>query len=276
MTTPGPMATPGPLNPVSRTALSVAHVRALESERPGGLFTDPYARAFVTAAGYTPGRQPGPYALSLANYAVIRTRFYDDYLLGAVADGIRQVVLPAAGLDTRAYRLPWPDGVRLYELDLPPVLEFKERVLAGQGAGPRCERAALDVDLTGEDWGSRLAAAGFDREAPSAWLVEGLFVYLTGEQAAGLLDTLGGLAAPGSRLAHERGRDVSAAGAGDPSVAHLTSLWKGGLGTGLGDWLGRHGWHVETHPLDAVAARYGRSWTGTGPDMAGFHLSTRG
>lgn len=268
------MTTPGPLSPVSRTALSVARVRARESERPGGLFTDPYARAFVTAAGYTTTRQPGPYAVALGHYTVIRTRFYDDYLLGAAADGIRQVVLLAAGLDTRAYRLPWPDGVRLYELDLPPVLEFKERVLAGQDAGPRCERAALGLDLTGGDWAARLAAAGFDREAPTAWLVEGLFVYLTEEQAAGLLDTLGGLAAPGSRLAHERGRDISAATA-DASIAHVTALWKGGLGTGLGDWLGRHGWHVETHPLDAVAARYGRSWSGSGPDVAGFHISTR-
>ncbi len=269
------MTTSGALSPVSRTALSVANVRALESERPGGLFTDPYARAFVTAAGYTTSGNPGPYAMALVQYTVIRTRFYDDYLLGAAADGIRQVVLLAAGLDTRAYRLPWPDGVRLYELDLPPVLEFKERVLAVESAAPRCERTALDVDLRDADWPDRLVAAGFDPEAPTAWLVEGLLIYLTEQQAAGLLDTVGRLSAPGSRLAHERGRDISAAAAADPSIAHVVSLWKGGLGTGLGDWLGRHGWHVETHPLDAVAERHGRSWTGTGPDMAGFHVSTR-
>ncbi|MFI9722783.1 SAM-dependent methyltransferase [Streptomyces sp. NPDC052396] len=265
------MTTSEPLSAVSRTAISVARVRALESERPDGLFHDPYAAAFVAASGYPTGGQPGPFALKLAHHTVLRTRFYDDSLLAAVAAGCRQVVLPAAGLDTRAYRLDWPSGVRLYELDLPPVLDFKSRVLDGLDARPRCIRTALPVDLLDADWPDRLIEAGFDPGERTAWLVEGLLMYLSAEQAATLLRTVGQLSMSGSWLTLERGRNPSVA-AGDPSVDHITSLWRGGLGPALGDWLGRHGWQVETHLIPALSARYNRP--GAGPTQGGFHTAT--
>lgn len=265
------MTTSEPLSAVSRTALAVARVRAIESAAPDALFDDPYAAAFVAASGepIRPRRNPGPLATALMLQTVIRTRFYDDRLLQS---GCGQVVLLAAGLDTRAYRLAWPSGTRLFELDLPPVLEFKDNVLATRSAAPRCDRTAVPVDLLSPGWADRLADAGFDASRPTAWLVEGLLVYLTAEEAAALLTTVGELSAPASRLALERGRSGRTA-LDDPSVAHITSLWKGGLGTGTAGWLDRHGWRTEAHPLDAVAARYGRP-TGN-PSGTGFITALR-
>ncbi|MFI6448465.1 SAM-dependent methyltransferase [Kitasatospora sp. NPDC050543] len=278
------MTTSQPMSAVSRTALAVAGVRALESARPQGLFNDPYAAAFVAASGEPqhpaasttgpagPGGRPEPasaLAKALRFQTVIRTRFYDDHLLAA---GCRQVVLLAAGLDTRAYRLSWPSGTRLYELDLPPVLEFKEGVLTGLAAVPRCERTALPADLLDPRWPDLLRGAGFDPAEPTAWLAEGLLVYLTAEQAAALLGAVGELSRPGSRLALERARTGTTA-LDDPSLAHITSLWRGGLGPDTANWLDGHGWSTETHPLDAVAARYGRPVTG--PSHTGYLTAVR-
>ncbi|AEW98790.1 SAM-dependent methyltransferase [Streptantibioticus cattleyicolor] len=250
------MTTPRPLGAVSATAISVARARAYESARPDRLFHDPYAAAFVAAYGEPRrnDRTPGPLARALLLHVVHRTRFYDDRLL---ASGHRQVVLLAAGLDTRAYRLDWPPRTRLYEVDLPAVLDLKHAVLAERGAVPRCDRTAVPADLVDPGWPEQLRAAGFDPAEPTAWLVEGLLVYLTAEQAARLMTTVTALSAPGSHLALERGRDLAAVPP-DPSVRHITTLWKGGLGPGTADWLRAHGWAPETHPLDAVAARHGR------------------
>jgi methyltransferase (TIGR00027 family) len=172
------------------------------------------------------------------------------------------VVLLAAGLDTRAFRLAWPDGVRLFELDLPEVLAFKEQVLAGRHAGARCQRAVLPADLR-QDWPAALAAAGFQPAQPTAWLAEGLLVYLSAEQAAGLLAAVGELSAPTSRLAFEHG-DVAAASLlararAIPAMDPFTSLWKGGLGADAPDWLARRGWQVRLHDRAALAAAYGRA-----------------
>jgi methyltransferase (TIGR00027 family) len=162
-----------PLRGVGKTALGVAVVRARESRREDRLFDDPYAQAFVAAAPgafpdgrpETGGRRatPGPLAsLGAAFYAhaVIRTRFFDDYLTTAATAGCGQVVLLAAGLDTRAFRLAWPAGTRLFELDPPDVLTFKESVPAACGAVPRCERVTVPADLR-EDWPRALASSGF-------------------------------------------------------------------------------------------------------------------
>ncbi|HEX6675015.1 MAG TPA: SAM-dependent methyltransferase [Actinomycetes bacterium] len=265
---------------MSKTALAVARVRAEESRRPDRLFDDPYAEAFLAAVpGAGDGRQAaaaerGSLAAFLRFHTVIRTRFYDDYLLGACAGGLRQVVLPAAGLDTRAFRLAWPDGVRLFELDLPQVLDFKRRVLAGQGAEPRCDRTAVAADLR-EDWPGRLTGAGFRSGEPTAWLVEGLLVYLTADEAARVLTGIGELSATASWLAFERGDAASLprARAGEsPAMERLLSLWKGGLGQDPPGWLARHGWQAETHELAAIAASYGRP----APDRArsGFVTAT--
>ncbi|WP_316528710.1 SAM-dependent methyltransferase [Kitasatospora brasiliensis] len=250
------MTTSEPLSPVSRTALSVARVRAFESSRPDPLFFDPYAAAFVTAAGLSlaPSGPATGFAKSLVAHGILRTRFYDERLLAAGAD---QVVLLAAGLDARAYRLDWPSGTRVFELDLGPVLEFKEKVLDGLGAVPRVERTALPADLVDPRWPDRLVEAGFDPARPSAWLAEGLLVYLTAEEAAALLTAVAALAAPGSRLLVEQGRDVSRT-PDDPARAELIALWRGGLGPGTDGWLDRHGWSAEVTSLARLAEAYGR------------------
>ncbi|MFJ7250087.1 SAM-dependent methyltransferase [Kitasatospora sp. NPDC098652] len=250
--------TPDAMSPVSRTALPVVLVRAHESTRPEPLFTDPYAARFAEAAGLPAelperARREG-LAAALAVHIVLRTRYYDDRLLAA---GTEQVVLLAAGLDARAYRLDWPGGTRLWELDLPPVLEFKEQVLDAADAVPSCRREVLPGDLLDPGWPRRLVAAGFDPQLPTAWLAEGLLVYLSAEQAAGLLTAVGSLSAPGSRLLMERGRDVSR-GPEDPALAHVTELWQGGLGPETDQWLNAHGWQARTTSLAEVGAAYGR------------------
>ncbi|SOB86237.1 SAM-dependent methyltransferase [Streptomyces sp. 1331.2] len=265
------MSTSEPLSPVSRTALSVARVRAYESARPDPLFVDPYAAAFVTAARVPmPTGGPGSdLAKALVVHSILRTRHYDDRLLAAGAD---QVVLLAAGLDTRAHRLDWPAGTRVFELDLEPVLAFKEQVLTGLGAEPRSRRTVLPADLLEADWPARLVRAGFDPARRSAWLAEGLLVYLTSEQAAALLTTVAGLAAPGSRLLLEKGGDLSAVPQ-DPALAHVTGLWQGGLGPDTHGWLDRHGWTTGLTTLDQVGEMYGRPLSA--PSGRGFIEAVR-
>jgi methyltransferase (TIGR00027 family) len=263
------------LSGVGGTALGAARARAWESGRPDRLFDDPYAAAFTAAARTTERRavSPGSQRARLAFHVIIRTRFYDDYLLTACAAGCRQVVLLAAGLDTRAYRMPWPAGVRLYELDLPDVLSFKDSVLSGQKAVAGCERTALPVDLRSE-WPARLTEAGFDPGVPTAWLVEGLIVYLTSEEADLLLTRVGELSAPGSRLSFERNNAASTIAEGDRAgIEGYAALWKGGLGQDTVDWLGRHGWRTEVHELADVAASYGRP-VPDGGSLSGFLTAT--
>ena len=252
---------------VSRTAIGVARVRAAESARPEPLFTDPYAAAFVDAAG-SDGAAPDPATLSdeqrrwragIAFHITVRTRFFDDYLRQAVAGGCGQVVLLGAGLDTRAFRFDWPVGVRWFELDLPDVLAFKQDVLEGVDAQARCERRALAADLAG-DWAPDLGAAGFDPAVPTAWLAEGLLVYLDASTAAHVLTVATSLSAAGSRLAVERGdlaARVARTDAGDrPDEA--SRLWQGGLAGGVDEWLSAHGWRATEHDVTDVATSYGR------------------
>lgn len=232
---------------VGGTALGMARVRAAESLRPDRLFDDPYAAALSGEQQVTDTQ-----ASALAFHGVIRTRFYDEYLLAA---GCRQVVLLAAGLDTRAFRLPWPDGVRLFELDLPEVLAYKEEILTAQ---PACDRTVLAIDLR-EDWPTALVGAGFDPAEPTAWLAEGLLIYLTAEEAGQLLTSVGDLSAPGSQIAFERNNTGAARATDSPGMRRYTSLWKGGLGQDAAEWLTAHGWRPETHDLTTLAASYGRT-----------------
>lgn len=252
------------LTPVSQTAFGVARIRAAESARPDRLFDDPYAQAFVDA-------MPGVYAgdtghsgrgravgARITLHVVMRTRWYDDRLVAAARAGIRQVAVLAAGLDTRAFRLAWPTDARVFEVDLPEVLAFKDRVLAAAGAVAGCVRLPVAADLTG-DWATAVTRAGFDREQPTAWLVEGLLVYLSPAEAAALLDTVGRLSAPGSRLFCEQGRSAQqlAAQAAEAGVSRAASLWRGGI-SDLPGWLAGHGWTVVTTGLGEVAAEHGR------------------
>ena len=263
----------GPLRGVGKTALGVAMVRARESRRAGRLFDDPYAQAFVDAA---PGAFPeepktagelaalGPMAsLGALFYAhgVIRTRFFDDYLTAATAAGCSQVVLLAAGLDTRAFRLPWPKDTRACEVDLPDVLAFKDSVLAAQGAAPRCERTTVPADLRA-GWTAALTRAGYDHARPAAWLAEGLLIYLSAAEARRLLTGISGLSAPGSQLSFEHSPMATAALTGQarqmPAMHQYTKLWKGGLGDDAPRWLTSHRWQPEYRELAATAATYQR------------------
>jgi methyltransferase (TIGR00027 family) len=234
---------------VSRTAIGVARLRALESQRPDRLFNDPYAAAF--AGGNTEADSV------FRVHVAVRTRFYDDYLL---ASPCRQVVLVAAGLDTRAFRLPWPAGVRLFELDLPELLTYKENVLSSQQAVPQCDRTLVPVDLR-DDWPPALIAAGLQPNEPTAWLIEGLLVYLTAEDAAKVLARVTDLSAPGSQISCEhrdQQRNLAQAPASE-RLRRLTAMWQGGLGTRTASWLTDHGWQVELHNGEELAEAYGRA-----------------
>jgi methyltransferase (TIGR00027 family) len=246
---------------VGRTALGVAMARARESARPDRLFDDPYAALFLAAAGWpAPDQYAPPRNEAMAHHLVVRTRFFDDHLLEACAEGRRQVVLLAAGLDSRAFRLPWPDGTRLFEIDLPEMVAFKEPVLAREQAQPRCRRTVLSADLRG-DWGAELTAAGFDPDARTVWLAEGLFVYLSAEDVAGVLTAVGALSAPGSRLCFTHSvadSSVIRRARETPAMAEVAALWQGGLDEDPSDWLAANGWRPDFHDRAALAASYGR------------------
>jgi methyltransferase (TIGR00027 family) len=187
------------------------------------------------------------------------------------------VVLLAAGMDTRGYRLEWPAGLRLFEIDQPDVLAFKDTVLSSRAAVPRCHRAARAADLR-ENWASALLDSGLRPTEPTAWLAEGLLIYLTAGEAGQLLSTVTTLSAPGSRIAFEY-NDIADDGPVSqarrlPGMSTLSALWKGGLGTGTRDWLAHRGWQVETCDIGPVAARYGRRIPGQA--SGGFLTATRG
>jgi methyltransferase (TIGR00027 family) len=196
---------------VGATATAVAARRALASKGPNPLIDDPFAEPLVNAVGvdafirmmngeieaaeddpaFTPRR--------LGEGMAVRTRFFDSFFLGAVEAGIRQAVILASGLDTRAYRLPWPARTVLYEVDQPRVIEFKTRTLAGLGAEPTADRRAVGIDLR-EDWPAALRGNGFDAGAPTAWIAEGLLGYLPPDAQDRLFDSITALSASGSRL----------------------------------------------------------------------------
>jgi methyltransferase (TIGR00027 family) len=272
------------LSGVGETALGMARVRARESRRPDRLFDDPYAEAFLAASPDTLPEEPaggsplGAVGALFQFNGALRTRFFDDYLLAAAGAGCRQVVLLAAGLDTRAFRLDWPEGVRLFELDLPEVLRFKEQVLGERGIMPRCRRVVLPVDLReggARGWPAALTGAGLDPARPTAWLVEGLLVYLSPEEAGRLLGAVGELSAARSQLAFEFRDDAFLERArAIPGMRRYTSLWKGGLGPDAPEWLARHGWRARLRDRAAVAASYGRA----APERSGgsFLTAVRG
>ena len=161
---------------ITETARWAAAQRARESERPDRLFFDPLAGMLAGAEGLAALRlseQYNPRHEDTANYISIRIRFFDDIAQEGAAQGVRQVVLPAAGMDARAYRLPWPDGITTYEFDHPELLDIKGKILAGQSLAPNCKRVLIGTDLR-QDWARLLVDSGFAPSEPSIWLIEGL------------------------------------------------------------------------------------------------------
>lgn len=192
----------------------VAAARAIENSRPDALAHDTYAEHFVRAADESgdwpvhpdevPGGEADPLWGRLARYFGLRTRVFDDHLLRQAEAGVRQVVLLGAGLDSRANRLPWPRDCTVYELDRASVLAFKQRTLDAldRGVAPRSHRVPIAADLR-YDWIDSLSAAGFDPDRPTAWVMEGLLLYLPAAAESRLIDIIDAYSAQGSTLAYE-------------------------------------------------------------------------
>jgi methyltransferase (TIGR00027 family) len=200
---------------VGATALGVAASRAAETAGPDPLIRDEFARLLVSSAGPAWARLADPELAWLdgdqhgqrshrcgIDYQAVRTHFFDEYFAEAAGAGIRQVVILAAGLDSRAYRLDWPTGTTVYEIDQPQVLEYKTETLQRHAAVPSAIRHPVPVDLR-DDWPAALTAAGFDRAQPTAWLAEGLLPYLPSDAADRLFEMVTALSAPDSQIAVE-------------------------------------------------------------------------
>jgi methyltransferase (TIGR00027 family) len=204
---------------VGTTATMVAAARAMATKTERPLINDPFAEPLVRAVGVdlfarlvsgelTPADldDDGDAAWAgmrrMTDNMAVRTKFFDEFFIDATQAGIRQAVILASGLDSRAYRLPWPAGTTVYEIDQPQVIEFKSRTLAELGAEPTAYRRTVAIDLR-DDWPAAVRAAGFDPDQPTAWSAEGLLGYLPPEAQDRLLDTVTALSAPGSRIATE-------------------------------------------------------------------------
>ncbi|HLR98076.1 MAG TPA: class I SAM-dependent methyltransferase [Mycolicibacillus parakoreensis] len=267
---------------VGATATMVAAARALAGREPDALIDDPFAAPLVRAVGVdfftrivdgdiafpTDPDADGPQLMT--TMMAVRTRFFDDFFTAAAEAGIDQAVILAAGLDSRAYRLHWPAGTTVYEIDQPEVIEFKTRTLADLGAEPTAERRTVAVDLR-DDWASALRAAGFDPARPTAWSAEGLLAYLPPQAQDQLFDTITALSAPGSRLATEyhpdggaalgqRSRVISDAWRDYGFDVDLSELFYTGERHPAGQYLRDHGWQISARTRPEVFADYGRRY----------------
>jgi methyltransferase (TIGR00027 family) len=279
---------------VGATALGVAAARAADTESEHPLINDPFARVFLDAVGDgmwnwfaitelppelveaepdVPLRMRG-----MRDYMASRTAFFDRFFLQANNAGVRQAVILAAGLDARAWRLPWLGGTTVYELDQPRVLEFKVSTLQQRGVQPRSNLVDVPVDLR-QDWPAALQQAGFDISAPSVWTVEGLLPFLPAAGQDLLFERIQPLTAAGSWIAveapgpdfnnpeaRERQRStmqryrVLAAQLGreEHDFPDFEELWYFEDRTDVGDWLRGHGWKVSVQTAEQMMAGYDR------------------
>jgi methyltransferase (TIGR00027 family) len=292
---------------VGATALGVAAARAAETESDNPLISDAFARVFLDAVGdgawnwFEAPELPSevveaepelPLRMeAMVSYFASRTAFFDTFFLDATSAGIRQVVILAAGLDARSWRLPWPDGTTVYELDQPRVLDFKLSTLRGHGAEPTCNRVGVPVDLR-QDWPTTLQQAGFDVSAPSAWSAEGLMQYLPAAAQELLFNRVQGLTVPDSRIAVEalgpefvdpefrakrrarmdRVRALLANADPPREVPKTDELWYFEERQDVGDWLRRNSWEVTVTPSAELMAGYGREVPKEPEDLAPRNL----
>lgn len=274
---------------VGATATMVAAARAVASRADHPVINDPYAEPLVRAVGVDfftrlasgeltaadlDSGADGESPVGMSRFAdgmAARTRFFDDFFAHAVGAGIRQAVILASGLDARAYRLAWPQDMTVYEIDQPEVIEFKATTLAGLGVAPSAKLATVAVDLR-NDWPAALADAGFDAAAPTAWIAEGLLGYLPPDAQDRLLDTIGSLSAPGSRLAvesvpshHEADQDELR-----EKMKESTDRWRNegfdldfselvflGERADVTEYLRGQNWTVQATPTNDLLVRYG-------------------
>jgi methyltransferase (TIGR00027 family) len=276
---------------VGATATAVAARRAMASKGPNPLLNDPFAEPLVNAVGveafikmmngeieladddpaFTPRR--------LAEGMAVRTRFFDTFFADAGAAGVRQAVILAAGLDTRAYRLPWPPETVIYEVDQPRVIEFKTRTLADLGATPTADRKAVAVDLR-DDWPSALRDNGFDSERPTAWIAEGLLGYLPPAAQDRLFDHITTLSSTGSRLGtgyapdiHDRitkrGREISERWRRLGLDLNWADLVYDGERNDVVQYLNGRGWQTTVHTTPELYTDNGFDFP-EGPTMVAF------
>lgn len=273
---------------VGATATMVAAARAMagRANGPAGpLIQDPFAEPLVRAVGVTLFTRlasgefnpadfddDGPMGMTrMADNMAVRTRFFDDFFIDATGAGIRQGVILASGLDARAYRLPWPNGTVVYEIDQPDVIVFKTATLTALGAHPIADRRPVPIDLRG-DWPAALRAAGFDPTAATAWSAEGLLGYLPADAQDRLLDAVTALSAPGSRLAvesmpnldpteegmvRERMRDAADRWRDHGCDLDLAELIYFGDRNEAASYLAGHGWRVNSRSINELLVGHG-------------------
>ncbi|BBZ45781.1 class I SAM-dependent methyltransferase [Mycobacterium parmense] len=268
---------------VGATATMVAAARARASVQPQAIIDDPFAAPLVRAVGVDffvrlvdgtvvpSDAEEGERDLQLETDSMaVRTRFFDDFFLNAARDGIRQSVILAAGLDARAYRLAWPPGSVVYEVDQPKVIEFKTTAMADIGASPTCDRRTVSIDLR-DNWPEALRRSGFDTSQPTAWSAEGLLMYLPPEAQDQLFDHITALSAPGSKLATEfhgdtdrtmkdRARQFHDRWANLGCDIDLSGLFFEGERSNVVEYLGAKGWEVTARPRREFFADYGRKF----------------
>ncbi|OBJ49975.1 class I SAM-dependent methyltransferase [Mycobacterium asiaticum] len=225
-------------NSVGATATMVAAARAAASRRPNAVVNDQYAEPLVRAVGLEVFIRLAAGELDAVDGAgdlgfprmvdtfAARAKFFDDYFAEAAATGLQQFVIVASGLDSRAYRLPWPARTVVYEIDQPEVIEFKTSTLTRLGARCDAEHRPIGFDLR-EDWPAALLAAGFDPERPTAWLAEGLLIgFLPQEAEVRLLDSIIALSDSGSRLAADYGQVADQSADGQRQAQAMSDRWR--------------------------------------------------
>jgi methyltransferase (TIGR00027 family) len=272
---------------VGVTATMVAAARALATRRPDALINDQFAEPLVRAVGIDfctkmangeldPRELDDDAARTQQRFAdamAIRTDYFDNFFVstqGAMATGIRQAVILASGLDSRAYRLPWPSGTTVFEVDQPQVIEFKTATLASLGAPPTADRRAVAIDLR-DDWPAALTQAGFNPAEPAAWIAEGLLPYLPTEAQDRLLDQVTALSVPGSRFAIES-LDINAVNEEDLRcrMQRMSDQWaKHGFDIDMAGlmyfddradvaaYLADHGWETAGSSVTDLFAKHG-------------------
>lgn len=278
---------------VGATALGVAGGRAAETNSADPLINDPYAQLFLEAAGdgiwkiYLNEELPAELAevdprfkermQAMMSYMGSRTKIFDEFFLAAAADGIRQAVILAAGLDARAWRLAWPEGSVVYEIDQPKVLAFKIETLESHDVTPIANHFSVGIDLR-QDWPKALLDAGFDPTVPTAWLAEGLLPYLTADAQALLFDRIQSLSARGSRVAVEAFTNdffsaesfarreeqmeqyrAAAIKLGGKDITESGNLLYEEERTEVTDWLAAHDWDVTAISAEDLLASNNRS-----------------